>query len=116
MRLIRGLLLLSLVAAPLSAQSAASLSQQTRNFVSVGDPVVALTNATIIDGTGAGPKTGQTVVIKDGKIVEVGPSASVKAPPGAHTIDLTGQTVIPGLVGMHDHLFYTAAGGREASL
>src|SRR6184192_3096365 len=97
-------------------QSAATLSPQVRQFVSVGDSVVALTNVTVIDGTGAAPKTNQTVVIRNGRIADVGPASSVRAPAGARVIDLGGHTVIPGLVGMHDHLFYTAAGGRSAQM
>lgn len=99
-----------------SAQAVGSMSKTTRDFVTVAEPVVALTNATIIDGTGAAPKAGQTIVIRGGKIADVGATGRVAVPPGARTIDLTGQTVIPGIVGMHDHLFYTAAGGREAPL
>lgn len=104
------------VASPLHGQAASSMSKTTRDFVTVSEPVVALTNATIIDGTGAAPKGNQTIVIRDGKIAAVGPTSTVSIPQGARTIDLSGQTVIPGLVGMHDHLFYTAAGGREAPL
>ena len=44
------------------------------------------------------------------------PSSSVRAPSGAQVVDLTGHTVIPGIVGLHDHLYYTAAGGRSAQL
>ncbi len=98
------------------AQSVASLSDSTRAFVSVSEPVVVLANATLIDGTGAAPKSNQTVVIRDGKIAQVGPAATIQAPAGARVIDLNGQTVIPGIVGMHDHLFYTAAGGRRTLL
>src|ERR1041384_1659456 len=58
----------------------------------------------------------QTVVIEKGWITAVGPAASVKPPAGAVVMDLGGHTVIPGLVGMHDHLYYTAAGGRSAQL
>jgi imidazolonepropionase-like amidohydrolase len=109
---------LAILASPsaLAAQPVASLSTQTRAFVSVPEPLVALTNVTVIDGTGAAPKANHTVVLRDGKIAEVGPAASVRVPQGARTIDLRGHTVIPGLVGMHDHLFYTAAGGRAAQL
>jgi imidazolonepropionase-like amidohydrolase len=107
---------LSVLAGKVSAQAVASMSKATRDFVSVSEPVVALTNATIIDGTGAGPRANQTIVIRDGKLAAVGTASSVAVPAGARTIDLAGQTVIPGIVGMHDHLFYTAAGGREASL
>jgi len=106
------LIALSVLASPAPAQTVSALSKTTRDFVTVSEPVVALTNATIIDGTGAAPKANQTIVIRDGKIAAVGASSSVAVPQGARTIDLTGQTVIPGIVGMHDHLFYTAAGGR----
>src|SRR6476620_5548523 len=98
------LILLSLLAVRASAQSVASLSKTTREFVTVGEPVIALTNATLIDGTGAAPKANQTIVIRDGKIAAVGAAGSVAVPPGARTIDVSGQTVIPGIVGMHDHL------------
>jgi imidazolonepropionase-like amidohydrolase len=100
----------------LGAQSAATLSTDARDFVSVSDPVVVLSHVTVIDGTGAPPRQDQTMVIKDGRIADVGPAASVAAPAGARVMDLTGKTVIPGIVGMHDHLFYVAAGGREARL
>jgi imidazolonepropionase-like amidohydrolase len=100
----------------IAGQGAPSLSDTTRAYVSVSDPVVVLANATVIDGTGAAPKANQTIVVRDGKIAQVGPAASVQAPAGAHVMDLSGQTVIPGIVGMHDHLFYTAAGGREVGM
>jgi len=102
--------------AALSGQAASSLSQQTRQYVSVSEPVVALTNVTVIDGTGSAPKPNQTVVIQNGRIAEVGAASSVKVPAGARTMDLAGSTVIPGIVGMHDHPFYTAAGGRAAQM
>ncbi len=95
---------------------AARLTDDVRRFVSVAEPVVALTNVTVVDGTGAAPRTGQTVVIRDGRIDAVGPSASVTIPAGARRMDLAGHTVIPGIVGMHDHLFYTAVGGRAAQM
>ena len=73
---------LSVPAAAAVAQNASQLSEETRKYVSVSEPVVALTNVTLIDGTGSAPKTGQTVVIRDGKIEAVGPSSSVQAPEG----------------------------------
>jgi imidazolonepropionase-like amidohydrolase len=99
-----------------AGQSVSSLSEKTRALVSVAEPVVALANATIIDGTGAAPKTGQTIIVRDGKIDAVGAAATVQVPAGARVLDLKGQTVIPGIIGMHDHLFYTAAGGRRTLL
>ena len=95
-----------------AVRSSQQLSPQVRNFVSVPDSVVVLANVTVLDGTGAAPRSGQSVVLRDGRIAEVGPAASVRSPAGARVMDLAGHTVIPGLVGMHDHLFYTAAGGH----
>lgn len=100
----------------IQAQAVPTLSQDTRSYVSVGEPVVALTNVTVIDGTGAAPKTNQTIVIRDGKIADVGPAASLPVPSGARSIDLRGQTVTPGIIGMHDHLFYYATGGRNSEV
>jgi imidazolonepropionase-like amidohydrolase len=76
-------------------------------FVSVDAPVVALTHVGVIDGTGGAPVADQTIVIAGGKIQSVGSSV----PDGARVIDLTGHTVIPGLIGMHQHLFYPSGGG-----
>jgi imidazolonepropionase-like amidohydrolase len=106
---------LLVIALPLAAQRADQLSRGARQFVSVAEPVVALTGVTVIDGTGAAPRTGQTIVIRDGRIAAVGPDASTAAPAGARVIPLAGHTVIPGIVGMHDHMFYTAPGGRRVA-
>jgi len=75
--------------------------------VSVDAPVFVLNHVRVIDGTGAAAKEDQAVVVANGKIKSIGPSASVQAPQGAQQMDRTGYTVIPGLVGMHNHLYYT---------
>jgi imidazolonepropionase-like amidohydrolase len=100
----------------LVAQRPDSLAEEVRQYVAVDTGTVALTNLLLIDGTGAAPRPGQTVVIRDGKIAEVGSSSSLRPPAGAQVMDLAGHTLIPGLVGMHDHLFYTAAGGRAVQM
>ena len=74
-------------------------------------PVIALQHVRVIDGTGAAPVENQTVVIDHGKIAAVGAAGSTAVPAGAQAMDLTGTTVIPGLVGMHEHLFYPSGGG-----
>ncbi len=83
----------------------------TQPFLSVNSPVVALLHVRVIDGTGAAPVEDQTIVIDHGKIATVGPAASTPPPAGAQVLDLSGTTVIPGLVGMHEHLFYPSGGG-----
>ena len=97
----------------LASSLAAQPPSGAKVYITVADPVVVLTNATVIDGTGAAPAKNETIVIQNGKIAQVGPAASVQAPAGAKTMDLHGSTVIPGIVGMHDHLLYVAVGGRE---
>ena len=88
------------------AQVRQKLAPITRQFVSVSAPVVALVHVRVIDGTGAPPREDQTIVIDHGRIAAVGNAAFTAAPAGAKVLDLKGRTVIPGLVGMHDHLFY----------
>ena len=108
--------LVAVAGSRVEAQRVDSLAPRVREFVSVAEPVVVLAGATVIDGTGAAPRPNQTIVIRDGRITEVGTASRVKAPTGARVIDLAGHTVIPGLVGIHDHLFYTAAGGRAVQM
>jgi imidazolonepropionase-like amidohydrolase len=77
-------------------------------YVSEDSPVLVLTHVRVIDGTGAAPMEDQRIDIEGGKISRV-QSAKLKNayPNNAKVLDLTGKTVIPGLVGMHEHLFYT---------
>src|SRR5256886_3809116 len=100
----------------LSAQRPDSLAAQVREYVAVDSSLLALTHVLVLDGTGGAPKADQTIVIRAGRIAAVGPAASVPVPAGARVMDLSGSTVIPGIVGMHDHLFYTAAGGRAVQM
>jgi imidazolonepropionase-like amidohydrolase len=65
---------------------------------------VALTGARVIDGTGRPPIEQATIVITNGRIASVGLAASVTIPPGATRVDLSGKTVMPGLVNAHGHL------------
>ena len=92
--------------ATLLAQAPASLPPEEKAFVAVDAPRVALTRVRVVDGTGAAPKDDQTILIENGKITWVGPSARASIPSGARVMDLAGHTVIPGLVGLHDHTFY----------
>jgi imidazolonepropionase-like amidohydrolase len=100
----------TLVPIAVVAQNAASFSEQVRAFVTVPETSVALTHVRVVDGTGAPPREDQTILIQDGKIAAMDAASAARIPAGARTIDLTGHTVIPGLVGMHDHTFYTTRG------
>lgn len=89
-------------------------------YISVAAPIVALTHVQVIDGTGTAPMPDQTIVLNHGKIASISASATVGSesavamiPSGAKVLDLHGHTVFPGLVGMHEHLFYTEPTGRN---
>ncbi|HUX44841.1 MAG TPA: amidohydrolase family protein [Terracidiphilus sp.] len=101
----------SLLSACLLALPAFTLAQTVPSplapYIAVDAPVVALEHVEVIDGTGGPAKADQTIVLDHGKILSVGPAATTAVPAGAKVMDLTGHTVYPGLVGMHEHLFYT---------
>lgn len=87
---------------------AQDLGQDVLTFVSYPKPVIALTHAKVIDGTGRPAAVDQTVLIENGRISEVGKSGDVKLPQGARIVDMAGKTVIPGLIMLHEHLYYTS--------
>jgi imidazolonepropionase-like amidohydrolase len=108
---------LSLLAAGAGASAQRpTLSAAARQFVSVDTTVVALTHVRVIDGTGAAPRENQTLVIRDGAIAALGDDGRVAIPQGALTMDLTGKSVIPGMVQVHEHLFYPTGPGVYGNL
>src|ERR1700752_3261014 len=90
--------------------SALAQTPDPQQFIRVEAPLIALTNVRVIDGTGAAPREDQTILISGGKIQSIGPTASTTYPADARTLDLKGYTVLPGLVGMHDHMFFPMGG------
>ena len=80
-----------------------TVSEEQRPFVTVDEAKVAIVGASLIDGSGTASRDDQTILMENGKIVWVGETAD--APIDGHRrIDGRGATVIPGIVGMHDHL------------
>ena len=111
MRKLLVLVFCSVVLQPICfSQIASKLSPRVKAYVNVDAPVVALTHVRVIDGTGAAPRTDQTLVISSGMISALGDASSIKIPDGAKVMDFSGHTLIPGLVGMHDHMYYPAPG------
>ncbi|MGH9383757.1 MAG: amidohydrolase family protein [Vicinamibacterales bacterium] len=84
--------------------------------MSVDAAIVALTHTRVIDGTGAAARENQTVVIRGGSIAAVGDDGRVVIPDGATVIDLTGKSVIPGLVMVHEHFYYPTGPGVYGQL
>src|SRR5258707_4554298 len=105
----RDILLALVSTAGLLAQQ--QLEPGVKPFLRVSAQVLALTHVRVIDGTGAPERQDQTIVIANGKIQAVGNASEIAVPAGAERLDLANHTVIPGLVGMHEHLFYLSGGG-----
>ncbi|HZT78502.1 MAG TPA: amidohydrolase family protein [Vicinamibacterales bacterium] len=81
----------------------------------------ALTGATLVDGTGRAPIADAVVVVRDGRIADVGPRATTRVPEGVPAVDVAGATIVPGLWDMHTHVtqvewapVYLAAGVTTA--
>ena len=90
-----------------SAAFAQAPATDAKAYVKYDQPVIVLNHVRVIDGTGAPAKDDQRVTIAGAKIQSIA-AAGGETPQGAQVLDLTGDTVIPGLVGMHDHLYYPA--------
>src|SRR5258706_8391197 len=90
--------------------SAQTPQPDRQQFIRAEAPLIALAHVRVIDGTGANPLDDQTIVISDGKIQSIAPSASANVPANTQTLDLRGYTVLPGLVGMHNHMFFPEGG------
>jgi imidazolonepropionase-like amidohydrolase len=84
-------------------------------FIHIQAPLLAITHVRVIDGTGRPGMADRTVVVQGGRIRAIGDTATLPVPAGALSVDGNGRTLFPGLVGMHEHLFYqTATAGVPA--
>ena len=83
-------------------------------YVHVPAGRIAITHLRVIDGTGAAPIEDATLLIDGDKIGAVLPAGSA-APAGYRTLDGTGETALPGLVGMHNHLYYLQRPNLDAA-
>jgi hypothetical protein len=80
----------------LSLILAQEFSKEVKPFISVHQPIVAISNTTVIDGTGNNIRYNQTLILKEGLIHEIGNDDSVDIPESAMRISGEGKTVIPG--------------------
>src|SRR6185437_4309531 len=103
----RSLSLLVLLSLALNCVAQQSDRQQ---FIRVEAPIVILRHVRVIDGTGSAPRENQTLTISEGKIKSIQASDDEILPQNAKVLDLDGYTVLPGLVGMHDHMFFPMGG------
>lgn len=96
---------LALAFASLAICAHAQVTPELQPYVAHSEPTIAITHVRVVDGTGKPAQEDQTVLITNGKITSIG---SAVAPANAAIIDGTGKTLMPGLVGMHDHMYYPA--------
>ena len=92
--------------APASRSQQPSLGPTVKKYVRVDSPKVILTHVRVIDGTGKPPEEDQNVVVQDGKITVIQAATDVPSAANTTVLDLHGYSVMPGIVGMHNHLYY----------
>jgi len=100
--------------------SAAALAAQTALPTPATEKTTVIHAGSVIDGVSSTPRRDQGIVIRGNRIESVGDWSAVKVPPGASVIDLSGQTILPGLIDCHTHVFLQgevpAEGGYDAEL
>jgi len=115
MRLTKALLVFGAFTCVLHAQQPQREDPNAKYIMYPHTPVTVLAHVRIIDGTGAAPLEDRFLTISDGKIVSITQSLPTPEHPPSLVIDLTGYTVIPGLVGMHDHMYYLTRPDLDAT-
>jgi imidazolonepropionase-like amidohydrolase len=94
------LFLAGLIASPIPGSANAAV------FAPFLDSRFAIAHVSVIDGLGTPAKRDWTVIVDDRTIAKAGPAASVAIPDGMRIVDGHGKTLVPGIVGMHEHLYY----------
>lgn len=94
---------------PHDGSAQAQVSAAVSEYVDVDEPAVVLRGVRIIDGTGAEPQANRSIIIRDGRITDIGPAGEIAIPADARVLDLSGHSVIPGIIGVHNHTFYTTS-------
>ena len=90
--------------------------QPKEDFTLFSEPAFALTHVELVDGTGVAARPDQTILIRDGRIEAIGPAAKVAIPADAKVHDLSGHSLLPGFVMMHEHMFYPAGLGNYTEM
>ena len=85
---------------------AQKFSPVVQQFISFSQDTIALTHVNIIDGSGTPANADQAVLVINGRFAAIGKNKSVSLPASVKTINCTGKTIIPGMVMMHEHMFY----------
>ena len=105
--------LLAVTCVTIHAQRTPPAAANARYHYGKDLPIKVLRHVRVLDGTGGPVLQDQTIVIENGKITRIGADAT--APANAEVFDLAGYTVLPGLVGMHDHIYYLQRPNSDTS-
>src|SRR5215468_3518025 len=89
---------------PLSLLMGVSLALVTWASTDTYAQTTALRGARVIDGRGGAPIDDAVIVMRDGRVAAIGPSAATAVPPDAQVVDYSGKTIIPGLISDHSHI------------
>lgn len=90
-------------------------SPTVQKYIRVTADKIILTHVRVIDGTGKAAVEDQNLVIQGGKISAIEPGVDVSAASGITVLDLRGYSAMPGIVGMHDHMYYLARPNFDAN-
>jgi len=94
---------------------AADLSDGVKPYVKLQSKRIVLAHVRVIDGAGRSPVDDRNVTIEDGKIASIAAGADLVSSPDTAVLDMRGRTVLPGLVGMHDHMYYIGRPNLDAA-
>lgn len=106
MKLTKLILLTVLISIVHQLSHGQEFSEQVSDFIAIQDSIVTIKNVTVIDGTGGAVKFNQDILLRNNTIAAIGTSGDIQLPESVKIIDGAGKTVIPGLIMMHEHLFY----------
>ena len=107
---------LLLTSLALQAQRPAKFSNDVRSYIAYDSDRIVLTHARVIDGTGSPAMEDRNIVLQGGKISAIENGADIAPIAGTTVINLAGKTVLPGLVMMHEHMYYIARPNLAANM
>ena len=96
----------AVVAQSAHAQRAATFDKRVKDYVVHDAAAIRIDDVRVIDGTGAAARAGQSILIRDGKIARIAATGSLLGEAADVVIEGKGRSVVPGLVMMHEHLFF----------
>jgi imidazolonepropionase-like amidohydrolase len=94
----------NLLAALVIASASLTLAQSGKDPSATKAPITAFVNVNVVPMDRERVIEKQTVIVRDGRIAEIGPADKIKAPDGATRIDGAGKYLMPGLAEMHGHI------------